>query len=84
MNNIYRKPNWKVGNCGGTANDSGRLPPPVKTDGVWCMDVWSVRFDNQHVMKIMLEKPKMTVSEIINIITNEGGSVDEYMIVHRG
>ena len=45
--------------------------------------MWSVRFDNQHIMMIMLEKPKMTVNDIITIILSEGGSVDDNMVVHR-
>ena len=83
MGNIYRKPQWKVGNLGGFTMDQGKVPAPVKTDGIWNMDLWSVRFDNQHIMMIMLEKPKMTVSDIITIILSEGGSVDENMVVHR-
>ena len=83
MSNIYRKPQWKVGNLGGFTMDQGKVPAPVKTDGIWNKDLWSVRFDNQHIMMIMLEKPKMTVSDIITIILSEGGSVDENMVVHR-
>ena len=83
MSNIYRKPQWKVGNLGGFTMDQGKVPAPVKADGIWNTDLWSVRFDNQHIMMIMLEKPKMTVSDIITIILSEGGSVDENMVVHR-
>lgn len=83
MSNIYRKPQWKVGNLGGFTMDRGKVPPAVKTDGIWSTDLWSVRFDNQHIMMIMLEKPKMTVNDIITVIINEGGSVDKNMVVHR-
>ena len=83
MSNIYRKPQWKVGNLGGFTMDQGKVPAPVNTDGIWNTDLWSVRFDTQHIMMIMLAKPKMTVSDILTIIISEGGSVDENMVVHR-
>ncbi|MBR3600220.1 MAG: hypothetical protein IKL53_10145 [Lachnospiraceae bacterium] len=84
MGSIYRKPQWKAGNLGGFTMDSGKVPPPVKPDGIWNKDLWSIRFDNQHIMRIMLEKPKMTVNDIITVIINEGGSVDANMVIHRG
>lgn len=81
--NIYRKPQWKKGDIGGFTMDSGKVPPPVTTGGIWNRDLWSLRFDGQHIMMIMLEKPKMTINEIISIILSEGGRVDENMVVHR-
>lgn len=47
-------------------------------------DIWSIRFDGQSVVKILLEKPKFTFNDIVAVIENEGGSVDAIGIVHRG
>lgn len=83
MSNIYRKPQRKS-SVGGNTYHSGKVPPPDHPNGIPLMDVWSVRFDNQHIMMIMLEKPKMSVHDIITVIRSEGGSVDGNMVIHRG
>lgn len=46
-------------------------------------EMWSYRYDNKPVVLLLMEKPKMSFKEICEIITAEGGSVDEQGIVHR-
>lgn len=45
---------------------------------------WSIEFDGKNVMALVAVKPKMTYSEILNVIQNEGGYVDSNGIVHKG
>lgn len=45
---------------------------------------WSIEFDGKNVMALVMLKPKMTYSEILNVIQNEGGYVDSNGIVHKG
>lgn len=45
---------------------------------------WSVEWDNVSVLLLVMNKPKMTYGEIIDVIKAEGGYVDEKGIVHKG
>jgi hypothetical protein len=45
---------------------------------------WSIEFDGKSVLELLAEKPKMSYSEVLNVIQNEGGYVDSKGIVHRG
>lgn len=59
--------------------DVHRRPPredwkPVK----WCRD-----YDGKNIMALCIAKPKMTYNEILNVIINEGGTVDKDGTVHR-
>lgn len=44
---------------------------------------WSIEFDGKSIIPLMMVKDKMTYAEIVNVIVNEGGSVDENGIIHR-
>ena len=43
---------------------------------------WSVEMDGKNIMALMAVKPKMTFNEVVNVIVNEGGSVDNNGIIH--
>ena len=45
---------------------------------------WSVEWDNKPVLLLVMQKPKMTYGEIIDVIKAEGGYVDSKGIVHKG
>ena len=45
---------------------------------------WSVEWDNKPVLLLVMQKPKMTYREIIDVIKAEGGYVDSEGIVHKG
>ena len=45
---------------------------------------WSVEWDNKPVLLLVMQKPKMTYGEIIDVITAEGGYVDSEGIIHKG
>lgn len=45
---------------------------------------WSVEWDNKPVLLLVMNKPKMTYGEIIDVIKSEGGYVDSKGIVHKG
>ena len=44
---------------------------------------WSIMFNGKSILAFMAYRPKMTYKEIVDIIVNEGGSVDVNGIVHR-
>lgn len=44
---------------------------------------WSIEFDGQHIFFLLKKKPKMTFDEVVNVIINEGGSVDKDGFIHR-
>lgn len=44
--------------------------------------MWCKEFDGKSIIPLVASRPKMTMTEIINVIVNEGGSVDENLIVH--
>lgn len=44
---------------------------------------WCVELDGKNIMAALVAKPKMTYAEIVNIIKNEGGTIDSAGIVHR-
>lgn len=46
--------------------------------------LWSVDYDGQSIVQLLIAKPKMTYAEITNVIVNEGGVIDEKGIIHRG
>lgn len=43
---------------------------------------WSKEFDGKNIMALCVVKPKMTFNEILNVIYNEGGTVDGNGIIH--
>lgn len=45
---------------------------------------WSVEWDNKPVLLLVMNKPKMTYGEIIDVIKAEGGYVDSDGIIHKG
>lgn len=44
---------------------------------------WCREFDGKNIAALLILKPKMTFHEIMNVIINEGGSVDSMGIIHR-
>ena len=51
---------------------------------VSCTNILSVEGDNKPVLLLVMQKPKMTYGEIIDVIKAEGGYVDSEGIVHKG
>lgn len=51
---------------------------------VSCTNNWSVEWDNKPVLLLVMQKPKMTYGEIIDVIKAEGGYVDSDGIIHKG
>lgn len=51
---------------------------------VSCTNNWSIEWDNKPVLLLVMQKPKMTYGEIIDVIKAEGGYVDSEGIVHKG
>lgn len=45
---------------------------------------WSIEWDNQPVLVLVMQRPKMSYKEILDVITAEGGYVDSEGIIHRG
>ena len=45
---------------------------------------WSIEWDNKPVLLLVMQKPKMTYGEIIDVIKAEGGYVDSEGIIHKG
>lgn len=45
---------------------------------------WSVEWDNKPVLLLVMQKPKMSYKEILDVITAEGGYVDSEGIIHKG
>ena len=45
---------------------------------------WSVEYDNEPILLLVMNKPKMSYMEVLEVIQNEGGYVDEKGIVHKG
>lgn len=45
---------------------------------------WSVEYDNKPVLLLVMQKPKMSYKEILDVITAEGGYVDSEGIIHKG
>lgn len=50
----------------------------------WKQVKWSRDFDGMSIIVLMAYRPKMTVAELRNVITNEGGRIDDQGIIHRG
>ena len=49
----------------------------------WKQVKWSDDFDGKSIVELMMYKEKMSYADVLNIIKNEGGSVDEQGIIHR-
>lgn len=45
---------------------------------------WSIEWDNQPVLVLVMQRPKMSYKEILDVITAEGGYVDSEGIIHKG
>ena len=45
---------------------------------------WSVEYDNQSVVAVMLLKPNMTYETLSRVVLNEGGFIDDQGIIHKG
>ena len=45
---------------------------------------WAIQYDGLMVLAILADHPKMSFSEVLNVIQNEGGYVDESGIVRKG
>lgn len=49
-----------------------------------CTNNWSVEFDGKSVLTILAIKTKMSYSDVLRVIQNEGGYVDSAGIIHKG
>lgn len=45
--------------------------------------MWSVEMDGRSIIPLIASRPKMTYAEIVNVIENEGGYVDDKGIIHK-
>lgn len=45
---------------------------------------WSVEWDNRPILILVMQKPKMSYKEILDVIMAEGGYVDSEGIIHKG
>lgn len=45
---------------------------------------WSIEWDNQPILILVMQKPKMSYKEILDVIMAEGGYVDSEGIIHKG
>lgn len=45
---------------------------------------WSIEWDNNPVLILVMQKPKMSYAEILQVINAEGGYVDSNGIIHKG
>ena len=45
---------------------------------------WSVEYDNQSIVAVMLLKPNMTYKTVSTVVINEGGFIDDKGIIHKG
>lgn len=45
---------------------------------------WSVEYDNQSIVAVMLLKPNMTYKTLSTVVVNEGGFIDDKGIIHKG
>lgn len=45
--------------------------------------VWSKEMDGKSILVLLAAYPKMSYAEILNVILNEGGNVDESGIIHK-
>lgn len=44
---------------------------------------WSIVYDGKSILELLKDKPKMTFSEIKNVILNEKGTIDASGIIHK-
>ena len=51
---------------------------------VSCTNNWSVEYDEKPILLLVMQKPKMSYAEVLDVIKAEGGYVDEQGIVHKG
>lgn len=57
------------------------------TEGVKGTNVtsnWVTRYDDHHILELVMIHAKMSYKEIMNVIWNEGGYVDSNGIIHKG
>lgn len=45
---------------------------------------WSIEWDEQPILVLVMQKPKMSYAEILQVIKAEGGYVDSDGIIHKG
>lgn len=45
---------------------------------------WSIEWDDKPILLLVMQKPKMSYKEILDVITAEGGYVDSEGIIHKG
>ena len=45
---------------------------------------WSIDWDDKTILLLVMQKPKMSYKEILDVITAEGGYVDSEGIIHKG
>lgn len=45
---------------------------------------WAVEWDDKPILLLVMQKPKMSYKEIVDVIKAEGGYVDSEGIIHKG
>ena len=45
---------------------------------------WSVTYDGHSILELLVEKPKMSYKEIMQVVHSEGGYIDDKAIIHKG
>ena len=45
---------------------------------------WAVELDGLNILAAVITHPKMSYAEVKHVIINEGGTIDENGIVHKG
>lgn len=45
---------------------------------------WAIEWDEQPILILVMQKPKMSYAEILQVINAEGGYVDSEGIIHKG
>ena len=45
---------------------------------------WSVDWEGKSILELLAEKPKMSYTDVMEVIHNEGGYVDTKAIIHKG
>lgn len=58
----------------------GYVPPKGKITSV----EWSIKYEGHSVLELLGDYPKETFGNVMLVIKNEGGFVDNNAIIHRG
>lgn len=65
--------------CNKVEENKSRLGDKISTTSNW-----SIEWDDKPILLLVMQKPKMSYKEILDVITAEGGYVDSEGIIHKG